>query len=990
VTVQPLVCIVVSAALSIHPSAVARQQAGSIRGVVYDADFNVPLAGAEVIVVETGAKAQTGEQGEYVLPQVAPGTYTLVIQKGGFIRQVRTEVVVQAGQLTDVDVRLAGEFEDMEEYVVEDLLKLDAGAEVALLDLRLESPALLDSIGADLMSRAGASDAASALKLVSGATVQDGKYAVIRGLPDRYVSSQMNGVRLPTADADKRAVELDQFPSAVIESLRVSKTFTPDQQGDASGGAVDVRLKGIPDEAILQVSAQASYNSQATNRSDFLTYDGGGVNFWGRDDGDRDIQFDNLGGAWDGAVGVSRGDAPIDSKWNAAIGGSRELNDDVRIGGFASFFYERDSSFYDDGVNDQWWVTNPGGPMSPQLNQNQGPDDFRTALFDVTQGSQQVQWGGLGLVGLETENNALTLAYLYTRTAEDTATLAEDTRSKSYFYPGYDPNDPNTNGHQDPLAAPYLRLETLEYTERTTGTLQLSGKHTVPVSMGSLGALKFESPEINWTASNSTADLYRPDKRQFGAFWRPEVEIFPGFSIPANWSPYKPAANFTIGNLQRIWLEIDEESKQVSADVKFPFEQWSGDKGYFKFGVFDDSVDRTFDQDTFSNFGVSSSFDGDFDQFWSAAFPASAGNVITGTDTDVDYKGKQDISALYAMTDMPLNDEVTLIGGARFESTKVGIVNEPEAGALWFPPGATAPVTLPQGASDVTFEQEDLLPAIALNYEPIERLIFRAAYSQTVARQTFKELTPIVQQEYLGGPVFIGNPFLGMSSLDNYDLRVDYTPYEGAFLSASWFYKDITDPIEYVQQVIGYTYTTAQNYSDGTLQGVELEVRQDLGHFWDAAEGFSVGLNGTFIDSQVTLPANEVAQFAALQVPITTRDMTSAPESLFNAYLLYDLPSTGTQVGLFYTVQGDTLIAGATQSLGNFVPSVYAKQFDSLNLSVSQKLGKYLRLQIQAKNLTNPDIEQVYRSKYISRDVTASSFTRGIEFAVTLGAQFSL
>jgi len=112
------------------------------------------------------------------------------------------------------------------------------------------------------------------LTLVSGASIQDGKFAVIRGLPDRYVSSQMNGVRLPSADEDKRAVELDQFPSAVIESLQVSKTFTPDQQGDASGGAVNVRLKGIPDENSLTFKHQYSYNTQVTGRHDFLTYKG--------------------------------------------------------------------------------------------------------------------------------------------------------------------------------------------------------------------------------------------------------------------------------------------------------------------------------------------------------------------------------------------------------------------------------------------------------------------------------------------------------------------------------------------------------------------------------------------------------------------------------------------------------------------------------------------------------------------------------------------
>jgi hypothetical protein len=88
-------------------------------------------------------------------------------------------------------------------------------------------------------------------------------------------------------------------------------------------------------------------------------------------------------------------------------------------------------------------------------------------------------------------------------------------------------------------------------------------------------------------------------------------------------------------------------------------------------------------------------------------------------------------------------------------------------------------------------------------------------------------------------------------------------------------------------------------------------------------------------------------------------------------------------------VQGDTLVAGATESGGNFVPSVYATQYDTLNLSLVQKLGSYLTLQLQAKNLTNPEIQEVYRSKYIGDDVTKTSYTKGIEYSLSLGARFS-
>ncbi|MCA9319352.1 MAG: TonB-dependent receptor [Planctomycetes bacterium] len=961
-------------------------QQGSIRGLILDQDFDAPLAGAQVAHTESGRVVTSSDQGNYLITELSPGKHTLVISKEGYLRQVRADIVVAAGQLAEVDVYLSGDFTDMEEFIVQDALEIGGGTEASLLQLRFESPSLMDSVSADLMSRAGASDAASALRLVAGATVQNGKTAVIRGLPDRYVSSQLNGLRVPSADEDKRAVELDQFPSVVIESIQVSKTFTPDQQGDASGGAVDLRLKGIPDEPLfLKIKGQYSYNSQAGPANNFLGYEGGGVGFLGFDDGGRDAQPDRLGDNWVGAVGVAEKDSPMDMKWSLAAGGNHELDDGLKIGGFVSLFYERDSSFYDDGIDDSYWIENPGDSLTPQALQGSVQEgDFKTALFDVTRGSRTVQWGGLAALGLETENHAINLLYLYSRTAEDTATLAEDTRGKQYFFPGFDPNDATTPGHSEPDAAPYVRLETLEYSERTTGTFQVSGKHTLPFD--ELGP--FLRPQFDWAVAFSFANLNQPDKRQFGSLWFPERSVG-SFTIPAVHRAFKPGANFNLGNLQRTYKVIEEESQQFAFNLKLPFEQWSGEEGYFKFGYFHDGVDRTFDQDNYSNFNDNSSFNGDFGEFWSRVFPTED-HPITESDFDVDYKGEQTVSARYGMLDLPLVPTLKVVGGVRFESTEISIVNDPESGATWFPPGSVAPTALNAGDADVSFSQSDILPSIGVEFQPFDEVTIRAAYNETIARQTFKELTPILQQEFLGGPVFIGNPALEMSSVKNYDVRVDFRPYEGGLLSASWFRKEITDPIEYVQRIAAFNFTTAVNYPEGTLEGFELEMRHDLGHFWGALEGLSIGANATFIDAVVKLPADEIAAFSlpSIQMPITRRDMTNAPEHLFNVNATYELESTGTQIGLFYTLQGDSLLAGAGESSGNFVPSVYAKSFETLNLSVAQKIGENFKLQFQAKNLTNPDIKTVYRPDS-GGDLTKTSFSRGIDYSLSLSAEFS-
>lgn len=977
----------------------AQDQFGSIRGLVLDADFDAPLPSAQVQVLEiNGSKAVTNDQGNFLFPQVAPGRYTLAVSKEGYVRQLKSEVIVVAGQLTDLRFALSGDYEEMDEFVVEDVLQGAAGTEAALLELRLDSPALLDSISSELMSRAGASDAAGALRLVAGATVADGKTAVIRGLPDRYVSSQLGGVRLPSADEDKRAVELDQFPAAVVESIQVSKTFTPDQQGDASGGAVDVRLKGIPDETLFQIKTQIGGNSQVTGIEDFLSYRDGGVNTWGRDDGERGIQDGRSGSSWDGASGTSTRPAPTDYKLQLAMGGKRDLTDDWQIGGFLSLFYERDSSYFDDGIEDSRWVDNPDEGLTPEYSQGSpGSLDFKTSLFDITQGSESVQWGGLATLGLESEHHELSLSYLRTHTAEDVATLAEDTRGKEYYFPGYDPNDPADPGNQKDTvnAAPYLRLETLEYTERTVDSLQLRGRHELPFFEEGEGAMELRPPQLSWTLSQSHADLFQPDKRQFGAYWRPGYldpgfpPFLPPFDVPPEWFQYKPSATFLLGNFQRIWKSIEEESEQARLDLELPFDQWSGDRGYVKFGLFDDAVARDFNQDSFSNFNDNSSFPGDYDDPWSETFDDEV-HPITPANTDVDYRGDIDLTAWYGMADLPLFTGMNLIGGARVERTEIGIVVDPEVDSTWFPKGAIAPAALLPGDADVDFGQRDVLPSLGLAYEPVDTVTLRAAWSRTIARQTFKELTPILQQEYLGGPIFIGNPELGMSSLENWDLRGDWRPTDETLLSASWFRKDIDDPIEYVQRVVSFTYTTAVNYPRGKLDGVEFELRQGLGAFFDPLAGVSIGGNATFIESEVTLPPDEIAGFADPTIgrTIRKRDMTHAPEKLLNLYATWDIEASGTQFALFWTVQGDTLVAGAGEAQSNFIPDVYAKEYATLNFNVAQKLGDHFKVALQLNNLTNPRIKEVYRADGIGGDVTRTSYSKGIDYSLSFAAEF--
>jgi len=265
------------AILCLFPALAWGQSVGAIRGTVLDEDFGDPLAEARVSVQELGISVRSEEGGVYRIENVEPGVYTLVAAKPGFTRQIQRDVLVRSGEVATANIQLPQEVYELDELVVE-AADLIGGDEVVLLELRQDTAALISSIGAETLSRAGASDAGDALKLVSGATVGADNEAVVRGLADRYTVTTLNSGRVPSANPEKRAVELDLFPTSLIESVNVSKTFTPDLQGEATGGQVNIVTKSIPDGPIASFEAKVGYNSQTSGNPDFPTYDGAGEN----------------------------------------------------------------------------------------------------------------------------------------------------------------------------------------------------------------------------------------------------------------------------------------------------------------------------------------------------------------------------------------------------------------------------------------------------------------------------------------------------------------------------------------------------------------------------------------------------------------------------------------------------------------------------------------------------------------------------------------
>lgn len=1004
------VAIVAAALLAAPALGQAAGGAGSIRGVVTDREFGSPIAGATVSVLGTKARTQTREDGSYVLPNLGAGSYTLVITRDGFTREVKANVAVAQGQLVDADASMAGEFEDMEEFVSQDselgqeavqrqeLVVPETFEPVLVLppvefQLRLEAPQLLNVLNVEAITRSGAGDAAAALLLVPGASLQEGKYAVIRGLPDRYVQTLLDGIRLPTADPDKRAVKLDQFPTAVIESIEVSKNFTPDQQGDSSGGAVNLALRSFPTEGYFRISGAVGMNSQVKN-GEFLSYPRGGLSTFGGND-TLQIPYDLNGQTWpNNPTGTEYSEyAPMIYKWSVAAGDSWEVDEGVRVGAFGNFYYDADASAYNNGQLNSLEQAGPGTPLVPE--QFGTGDDFYTELWDVAQGTQSVQWGGLLTLGLESEHHRLGVKGLYTELDTDQAVRLTDTRGKQAFFPGYDPDDPTSPGFDKPLAAPWQRFETLNYSSLNTESLILSGEHYLgflgPDDDAELeqGEFGFGGPSLSWRFSYSKAKENQPDQTQFAAFWLPDDG-----GAPDRWVGLPPAQDQNAGFVQHIRYYNEESALQGLLDVKLPFTQWNDREGYVKTGMFLDGVSRSYLQDTFSNPvsidpnifqpGLS------WNQPWSLIFPTQDHPMEQST-RDISYDGAMDIYAGYGMADLPFNDTMSLVGGVRFEGTRMSTNVIPDADALWVD-------TVTQDLRDFTgpniwdadFTENRFLPMIGWNWNATEDLVLRTAFAQTIARPNFQELVPVIQYEYIGGPIFIGNPSLQMSGLDNYDLRLDWMPYENWLISGSVFYKTINDPIQYVQRFTsGFVYTTPLNFTDGYLLGFEAEGRMTfeevLGEDW---RGLAVGGNFTYMESSVTLPDADQAAMRAYGVDESTQPMTATPDFLFNASVTYDIEDWGTQVGLFYNFRGKSLVSGANAVGTLLTPSIYQLGYGTLNFTASQELLDNLFFSVNAKNLTNPLIQTQYETPDGFTGLN-SQYTSGVSLSFALTYQLA-
>lgn len=898
-------------------------QTGSIKGKLMDGEFNDVLPFANILVKGTTIGTTSDFDGMYTL-EVEPGTYTLTFSFLGYTSKEVTEVLVEAGKTLELNVSLHPASAQLEEVVLTTTVRKNT--EASVLNLQKNSVTLMDGLSLEAIKTAGASDIADAIKRVPGVSVQEGKYVYVRGLGDRYTKSILNGMDIPGLDPDKNTVQMDIFPTNILENIIVLKSASAELPADFTGGVVDIVTKDFPTQKQMSVSASVGYSPAMHFQENYLSYDGGGTDFLGFDDGTRELpispdlmipnpsnaqengSLEGITRAFDKTLAAERTSSKPDFGLGFSYGNQFHVGDNT-LGFIASLDYKNSTTFYEGFENGIY-----------QKHPNSGNYELR---FDRRQmgdlGSNNVL--GSALVGLsyKTGRSKYRLNLLHIQNGESKASL-------------YDQRTEISNDID-------VVKNNLEYSQRSVSNLLLSGRHTSEDA----------SFITDWSLSPTLSSVQDKDVR------------LTTFIVDPN-NPGQYSISSDAGFPNRLWRDLEEVNAVGKLDFTKNYDLF-GNRSILKFGGLYSYKKRDYG---IHNYNIAffdfptTSLNGDPNailadgNIWTV--DNNSGAYVRGNFQPANsFESDQNTIAGYLSNEFKFADRFRAILGLRVENFTTHFTGQNNPGSLVY-------------EDEKTIDELDFFPSANLIYQFKENTNFRLSYSRTTARPSFKELSVVQISDLLTGVMFLGNLDLNPTYIDNFDFRFEIFGDAAQMFAISSFYKKFKDPIE----IVAYNITapnqfTPRNAPSAEVFGLELEARKNFGFLSEGLADLSFNLNLSIIDSQIEMAKGPNQEYEARQIYARdgetiedTRELQGQSPYLVNAGLNYNNREAGIETGLFYNVQGKTL-----EVVGFGLNSdVYTQPFNSLNFNFSKTLGaeKRSKISFSANNLLDDDRESLYHA----------------------------
>jgi len=918
-------------------------QNGVIKGRLTD-EMGLAMPGAAVMVKALNKGVVSDLNGIFTMTNVPEGEYQMSITYLGYTNENRT-VNVLGGTTTTLDITMVpGVTIGNEILVLGDRLKGQAKA----LNQQKSNMNITNIVAADQIGRFPDANIGDAMKRIPGITIQndqgEARFGLIRGTAPRLNSVMINGERVPSAEAEVREVQLDLIPSDMVQTIEVNKALTPDMDADAIGGAVNLVTRAAPSGFRVSGTAASGYN--------FLS--------------DKPI--------WTGSM----------------IIGNRFLNDKLGVIASASYNNHR---FGSDNVEAEW-----GNEGENEIN---GEDEefevapYVTELDVRTYQVQRVRRSfSLSLDYKFNANNTIFLRSIYNWRDDwenryrlrytDIEPIFADNSQSILGYEGVIERESKAGLGND-------RIDNRRLEDQRVWNLSLNGDHLIG------GKAK-----LTWMATYARASEERLNERYITFALDDPIALnhnttnpeFP-FIAPAN-----PAElSFDMFELDELTDETQftkDEDFNARVDLELPLDIF-GNGGTIKFGGRLRSKDKE-RGNTFAEYSPINGFETladvtrtDFtnpDYLAGSQYAAgefASPEFLGGLDLNnpalfeeelkpdeflaANFNATEVITGGYVMVNQSISPKLSMIAGLRIENTNLeytgnNVLDEEEL----------------QGVITNTDNYTNLLPGLHFKYDATEDLIFRMAWTNTIARPNYYDLVPFRDQRDEDEELIIGNPELRPTLAMNFDLSAENYFKSIGLVSAGVFYKNLDDFIFIERQndfsdalVNDYDLFVPRNGAEANLMGFELAVQRQLDFLPGIWKGLGIYLNYTYTDSDAIGIRNEDGEERQddIALPGTTPHM-------FNASLSFETEKLVLRASMNYA---DAYIDEVGDN--SFTDRYYDEQL-FIDLNASYAFTPQWRFFVEVNNLTNQPLRyyQGVSSRTMQVEYYNVRFNAGVKFDI--------
>lgn len=848
----------------------------------------------------------------------------------------------------------------------------------ALIEERLDDEVVSDVMDAESISRLGDSTVAAALRRISGLSLVNDKFVYVRGLGERYSSTTLNGAVIPSPDLTRNVIPLDIFPTSVVQSLQVQKSYSADRSASFGGGAIDIRTKGIPDGFTYSLELGSGYNF--LNDGKVFSYSGGSDDKWGRDDGTR-----ALANGIEDSIGQFAGDLDTQSILNRLrVTGSPDASvaDAQAINRGLASQLNRNISVRERSDNPDYnarasignnWILGPdwevgvlvGGAYQTNWRENTRVSrNFRfpeERIDTELESTRNTQLNGVANLGVRfTDDHEVSGSTLYLRNTDD------ETAIRDFF-----------NENRELPDGLGFREYRLDFEERNMVVNQVKGTHrfgeatrsATPDWLGNLLGWVPDGLEVSWFHSEARATTEIPNQVTVDA--QTVTDRTTGDVLSSQVTLDATAADFRFTKLnddvtnygwqatlpyygQDLFLEVSGGYNYASKARRY--EQAQFGLGFTR--VADPAVLQGPLGDVFSDANL-------FDPTNDVVFDRQGTN-------NQSYLAATITEAAFGKFDFTLRDKWRASAGLRWE-------NYSQVALDWNIYGFTADD--PQITQDPdallagTFQRDDWYPSIALTYIGnwwAETFQLRFGWSETVVRPDLREITDASYIDPITDDLVDGNPGVTPADVTNFDVRAEWFFTSGDNLTVSAFYKDIENPIEFFESAASDTNTTREivNADSAEVYGIEIEGLKNLGFLGSRFSSF-------FVQANVTVQESELVAGSEADAPTNAvRDLAGASEYVINAQLGYDSPNARHSGTIVYNVFGERLyVAGR-----NGAPDGFEQPFHSLDLTYSWYPTDTLTLKAKVQNLLDDKISIKREGVTVFSEKTGTALSMSVQW----------